>query len=1269
MSSPAPSFGQWQTPQAQASPMPTGTECDEDGVSVRPMRLKVLYTFDDQNKTNCLARWPDVLNIQTVAMDDNTSIGVVELKTCIRAIVQCSPELVARLGQDYTVYAYDYSEYDNPLVGQGMLSWALAASSPTPTAPAHQSRQLITGRVCKNIPAIFANGIKDTLEVKLRLVPVPTVLQSEYISNMERYREISKVLPPGFDHNEWQTFLQSNPNLANLATKVAAPTPQTPSGKDGMTMEVLNQLLSTNIQQAMQNSLDQQAVESQTTNLTAKSSRPSSRASVRRPYKKRQKATAVTGGNTSGYEEGTDAEERPASRKRAKENPAAPVPEDAGTDGEEVVGRKKRAKITKADWNSKETIGSASDSLRVTASTAASVRLFRPIAMNPSNGDLGNHLQEIPRAPTPVPQLPNQRRSQDGSSQSSLRRASFLSQGEQRKHVSPYPPVASTADTEDQLMDSIESVNPSPERASHFGTPPDIGSSPPVMRSATSVCSPQCPSSPELPTMPRTDSGFMSGSLDDLFGEGEDFDEDLNPTEIEQQEAPQQVKKRRGRVAKEEEHHGFMIQEEIPGPVEFLPTRMIRNTPPPAPRPVMEVAPKPSTEPRASESGQTLSTKQENSPAPQLEAGSSLPQLSGHTTFSRPSRPNSQPTTQSRPSSRSMIRTASMGSLTLPTVAASDPALPPSNLQRSQTWSQVPHAASEAPKGPKGSTPTPTPTDASADAVFARAQSAEQAAKNNITRKRLEQAIEKGEMPPFCNNCGAIDTPTWRKAFVQELQGTPGYYDYSDAPGRVTAVEVLTRTPDGTPTSYRIVKKSLARHEDKKAFKEISLCNPCGIWISKYKVQRPEEKYIKTAMGEPAKRRRRKDPNAGAALPTSEAYLPPSEGYFPPTEAPQPQPEPSRPPVRRDGPNESVQKASTLPPIQPNREPRFQSQPETRSQPQIAPAYGMQASHERRRASSLRPPKRVKAMTSDVASAALRRAIQSSPARWVGTQDDPIEVEDVDLGSTRRILFPSPRKDGSPKVLGEVVTNVVSVATEFRSLKGAAVATADKENCPPAFEGEEDADLMKLFEEEMARPTTPVQKSPATTNPFKTPTRPASNHRPITRSVTRSGRSLKSPGQLMMMIQKTPTRTPRSVRRSPRNHPAIFESPFTATLNQLMSDANNQSFSPSRHIELDFGSLPPLDASHSNVMSFAHLPAFDSDFFSTDIPMPSSPPRLNFSLYEDGHVDPMWNIDFDGKGGTLELEGMDEDEVVLVKTEPDSAEQGINDTTNEQQQA
>ena len=262
---------------------------------------------------------------------------------------------------------------------------------------------------------------------------------------------------------------------------------------------------------------------------------------------------------------------------------------------------------------------------------------------------------------------------------------------------------------------------------------------------------------------------------------------------------------------------------------------------------------------------------------------------------------------------------------------------------------------------------------------------------------------------------------------------------------------------------------------------------------------------------------------------------------------------------------------------------------------------------ERQRSTSARPIKRLHAMTSDAASAALRRAIQSSPARWAGTVHSPIDVEEEDLGSTRRLLFPSPRKDGSPKVLGELVANVVTIATDFRSPKEAAVEVPNKENCPPALDKDDcDADILKLFEEEMARPTTPVEKSPSQ-NPFKTPTRPAPSHRPITRSVSRSIQSAKSPGQLLL-FQKTPSSAVR--RRSPRYH--NFESPFTATLNQIMSDAN-EIHSPSRGMQLDFSNLPDLPL----VDGRTHHNYSLEDFFSTDVPMPSSPPRMNFHLYED----------------------------------------------------
>jgi hypothetical protein len=333
---------------------------------------------------------------------------------------------------------------------------------------------------------------------------------------------------------------------------------------------------------------------------------------------------------------------------------------------------------------------------------------------------------------------------------------------------------------------------------------------------------------------------------------------------------------------------------------------------------------------------------------------------------------------------------------------------------------------------------------------------------------------------------------------------------------------------------------------------------------------------------------------------------------------------------------------------------------------------------------NFRPMKRLNAMTSDAASAALRRAIKSSPARWTGARNSPVEVDDEEMGSTRRLLFPSPRKDGSPKVLGEVATaTVATIPTNVRSPKEQALELPNKENCPPTNNDEdEDMDLLRLFEEEMARPTTPVQKSPAP-NPFKTPTRPTPSHRPITRSVSRSAsRSLRSAklGCPLFMLAQTPSRTPGSAsrRRSPKHHRSVYESPFTATLNQLMSEVNENHSSPSRRcdgMQLDFKDLPTISMG-GNALNHDHSDMnFNmEDFFSTDMPMPSSPPRLGnmFNLYEDPATltNVHWNefselhtrsVDDSAEGGDedaeVKIEERDElmeDEVHMIHGEQES---------------
>lgn len=222
----------------------------------------------------------------------------------------------------------------------------------------------------------------------------------------------------------------------------------------------------------------------------------------------------------------------------------------------------------------------------------------------------------------------------------------------------------------------------------------------------------------------------------------------------------------------------------------------------------------------------------------------------------------------------------------------------------------------------------------------------------------------------------------------------------------------------------------------------------------------------------------------------------------------------------------------------------------------------------------------------------------------------------------------------------------------------------------------EDELEQELFGTPPARPSTPRPRAAA--GPFKTPTRPTPSHRPITRSISRSIRSSRniagSPSQVFAHpFERTPTKTPRSgeinflhpssasKRRSPRHGdqfphshfgamdegdrdsnmtaalqmPVPFDSPFTATLHQLLSEANDfiSSGSPSasRH-------APPgaHNSSHNSqrdddpeVDLVRHLggdlegangdggrddiDGKDADFrnfMGTDLIMPSSPPLL-----------------------------------------------------------
>ncbi|KAL7790857.1 hypothetical protein V8C37DRAFT_410658 [Trichoderma ceciliae] len=1311
---------------------PAAGEVDEYGLQTKFMNLKVHYTFDKEAKVNCLARGSQPLQVQAIPVDETNTIGVVDLRACIHVIAECSPELTNH-ECDYTIYAVDYSEPDLPLVGQGLLSWVFQSMRPD---FGHHQPKMVTGRVTRNILGVFGGANRETLEVRLKLSETARIQRCITFASPPMEQQPTRPMEPALPPNaasEWHSPVQSTPQMAQQANQSHGPmlspmhshspamAPATaPASVQGPPPPLVRQgsFGSNYNQNAPAQELPRLAptpIEPHSIpNIPAPSSRPSSRASNRpsrrkpptgRPRGRPRKKPAE--GNTSGYEDGTEGEE------------AAPAKE------EEPV--KKRAKITKVDKSDANPFAAEPESLRVAASNSSSLRNFRPIAIN-SDSVTGSHLQEIPRAPTPVPN--GRLRAVPGREPSSLkRRESALSQ----------PPASSFATSEAGRFPSPgldddrspESTAPTPNYPED--SPADIGSSPPVQRATPYMRSSPPPSSPVLPPMPSMaprEPSVPGNDVGELFGEvgGEGERpalEDLPPPQQRIHKAPKQsvpiqvFQLQDGPRGQDLVHlltyntpypasnTPAPAETSLPPPPKREPSRPQTNaqsakrkrpqplspptlapTPPPttdaieramsptltstpapiqAPTPIPLPAPvcapasisapifahiPPTTSPVAVDIAALTPTPHPEpvattTPTPGLSQVAPVtddifndPIVQLASTFSsreeappliRPPSRSSQPP-QPRPQTskpkypRQLSRSQSAGPLILP---ASDPVGP-------STLSQPPTTAFDRPSSVGGAAirrPTSTgplalpmpehPPEASAESPVDYAPPADpvgpeepcapsdvlpppssppaQRSNKNIVKKhaikqRLEEAINNGEMPPFCSNCGAIETPTWRKIWIQERDGIPERCEYSEKPGKITAVEILRRDEEGKPTLHRVVKKSLAINDERTKWQESLLCNPCGIWLTKCKTHRPPDRWDKDASRLGQERRKR-----GTGRSTSRAKK-------------------NRP--RDDGPLNLTSEAylSTDAYL-----PTDAFEPVAPSSPKMGEVLSMDPN-------SLSRPESAESQELDEFLGNVGVDVQSQPgsthSQGSGTAQSPIDI-DVDFdevaGSTKRLLFPSPRKDGVPKVLCDVSVNVVQTAEcrPAENLKG------DQENAvvPGPLGGISKLDdLDALFSSPLKeRPSTPPPDTmPTPAEPFKTPTRPTPSHRPITRSVSRSlrsARSILSPNQ--HAIEQTPTKTPRSMlripgnsarRRSPRSHQGgfdIFDSPISRSIVQLLSEGN--ALGPGDH-EMDLSNLPGLNGQNEDLIDFGNL-------LSTDDIMPSSPPKngsMGLSFDYDG---------------------------------------------------
>lgn len=902
----------------------------------------------------------------------------------IGSLLVQSPELVAQLGKDYTVYAYDYSEYETPLVGQGMLSWVLASASPTPDAPAHQSKTMVTGRVCKNPMGLFSKGAgQDTLEVKLRLVPVPTVMQNEYLDSMHKYRE-TNVAPRDFDTQSWANFVRQTPGLTEGSRSQQQDHASSPVDHSGI--ERFHQMLSEGATpRELSNYAGNESVrsaspthsfangsrvstpggsrnftqQSQSRNGFAQSSdmiRPSSSVSMRdADYYQSQPTNARRESVQSGYASGGD-------------DPMDSQP-------------RKRAKLYQANWPGKSdmNIERQPSSLRVAASTAASVRIHRPTPVNPSIAAEQSNEEPV-RPPTPINRLPNnQRRGQLQSS--SLRESSVVS-----TYQSPY--MMSDDIVSDQTAHSPED----PRYQGLFEPAFTMPSSPPVFEGRLPP-----KSSPVLPPIALdADSGFMSAGLEDIL------EDDIATTVEEHQRAE-------CRSAQTQNHHPT--------------TRNVVE----ATSPISAVdTPQPN-----SNNAYSTHEKVDNAPKPPVAI---MPRLPPRTTSSSQSRPGSRngprlvpkppvstPTTPadtvSTPRPSLPPTTASF-----PSVPASDPVLPSHPpLQHSQTWA-----------GPMSDFHI---TDPSPKADDARPRSRASAKKRTKQiQDRLESAIKAGQVPPFCENCGCIETPTWRRTWSKEFVGNDEQAKAMMEEPHMLFYSSVERNNEDVLTKFKIFKKTILPEDNE--FSQVLLCNPCGLWLFKMKAMRPENKWNKQPTDKnapnkkkrPVRNRTRGGPLSNPSTRTrSQVAIASSVGAASspaPTEASSVQPDDGITPHPDDD-------------LDQDEEPDPEESP-----------------NKRRRANSAEPhhsdPFKNNGWEHEAAVEALRRAIQSSPARNMATRNVPTTNEtNLTPKPLRRALFSSAQKESPLKELDASMVNSCSPRRSPRIATTKEKRTPSKENRAP----------------------------------------------------------------------------------------------------------------------------------------------------------------------------------------------------------------------------
>lgn len=471
------------------------------------------------------------------------------------------------------------------------------------------------------------------------------------------------------------------------------------------------------------------------------------------------------------------------------------------------------------------------------------------------------------------------------------------------------------------------------------------------------------------------------------------------------------------------------------------------------------------------------------------------------------------------------------------------------------------------------------------------------APRRKIIQDRLADAVAKGEMPQFCSHCGAIETPTWRRLYVNYIDGKPSPLDYVEGEGETIGIEELDWDEATGEVTRFIIRKSMKKTKDLqpgKGFKDVQLCNPCGLWFSKTRKMRPQDKW-----GRRSGTRRSRKSRVAEAGDLTDGLEPRSDALY--TDA--------------IGPEDTFDEPDAMALV-----PRRTSTDLGLGDAQMAPL-----THDHGRRQSQAVVLRMEGPD--------RRVTRSSPAKLHGTQESPIELDDRTPKPIRRLLFPSPRQAGQTKTLdnADISTskNVtpkshhtrstdkteISISDEQRNMSVYEMLSFGKENLPPLEDEESLTSIMTKHNvathKTPQKQQLPVRRSPRSLEKLlKTPNSGSSialtsRKRKIMATDAQAGEVVRpkndfmtSPASSRYYLRSTPTRLANTPGRSSQWNGAEGEngfSPFSRELaDMLANDTSLQFDSPSKGFA--FSDLPPFPSPESRSLHWDGLNIDSSDF-------------------------------------------------------------------------